>query len=431
MKLNRKFKILSIGFDSFLTNQFKKIVVSSDLKINLSFLDEVEVMTFKETPDLLVYFSQHHSGRNIKWIRDLLFHHPHLQIVLVLPKPDFHAVIHYFRSGILDIWGYPFDENEIVKTLQRVRHQKKHLKDHPLKMALHLFSQPQMFDSLPELAATWLQFLKVFAPKVLETELKSSDKVISTLSKSKINVNEKLHSFLNSKKGFVFGLRQDLFLIKFSPSLYYLVEVEFTSTHEQKKVITPYIIHLMKSVRDFILHQIDQKELQRLVLTDEITGLFNQRKLSIDLETSIRSGEKKDEAFSLLFIDIDYFKNVNDQYGHVTGSQLLIDMAEVLRTELRGADAIYRFGGDEFIVLLPQTKLEEAKKIALRLSESVKIKEFAIGKDKTYRLSLSIGLAEYPTDASTSKDIIDFADKMMYMSKKSGRGKVFHVTEVM
>jgi diguanylate cyclase (GGDEF)-like protein len=105
-------------------------------------------------------------------------------------------------------------------------------------------------------------------------------------------------------------------------------------------------------------------------------------------------------------------------------------MAAVLKTQLRSSDLVYRYGGDEFIVLLPKSNIEESKKIALRISDAVKAAEFNIDKDKKYRLSLSVGIAEFPSDADSAKSIIEFADKMMYMSKKSGRGKVFHVTEV-
>jgi diguanylate cyclase (GGDEF)-like protein len=105
-------------------------------------------------------------------------------------------------------------------------------------------------------------------------------------------------------------------------------------------------------------------------------------------------------------------------------------MAAVLRTQLRSTDLVYRYGGDEFIVLLPRSNVEESKKIAIRMSEAVKASEFIIEGEKKYRLSLSIGIAEFPSDADSAKSIIEFADKMMYMSKKSGRGKVFHVTEV-
>jgi diguanylate cyclase (GGDEF)-like protein len=166
--------------------------------------------------------------------------------------------------------------------------------------------------------------------------------------------------------------------------------------------------------------------MRRLALTDEITGLWNQRRLSLDLEEKVEA----ESPFALLFIDIDFFKSVNDQFGHVHGSQLLIDMASILRRELRGSDLIYRYGGDEFIVLLPETNIEEAKQTALRLSVAIKANEFEV-QEKPYKLSLSVGLAVYPEDAKSARALIDFADQMMYMSKKSGRGKVFHVNEVL
>src|SRR5690606_25619014 len=125
-----------------------------------------------------------------------------------------------------------------------------------------------------------------------------------------------------------------------------------------------------------------------------------------------------------------HFKQVNDNFGHVIGSQMLIEIGEELRKTLRATDKIYRYGGDEFVVIMPQVSSQTVHAVAVRILNSVKGKTFNIGKAKDYKLSLSIGIAEYPTDAKTSRDIIEFADEMMYISKKSGRGKVFHVREV-
>tara|TARA_Y100000590_G_C15496456_1_gene929851 strand:- start:415 stop:975 length:561 start_codon:yes stop_codon:yes gene_type:complete len=173
-----------------------------------------------------------------------------------------------------------------------------------------------------------------------------------------------------------------------------------------------------------------EQNLTVLATTDEITGLYNQRKLSQDLEKAIKHHEIEDETFSIMFIDIDHFKQVNDNYGHVVGSKLLQDIGEVLSLILRASDHIYRYGGDEFVVIMPTVDIETVHDIATRVLEKIKNKKFDIGNGEKYNLSVSIGIAEYPTDAKSALEIIKFADEMMYMSKRSGRGKVFHVNEV-
>ena len=131
-----------------------------------------------------------------------------------------------------------------------------------------------------------------------------------------------------------------------------------------------------------------------------------------------------------MFIDIDHFKVVNDKYGHLIGSQMLIEIGKVLRKLLRDTDYIYRFGGDEFVVLMTDVSEDIVHKVALRILNSVKEMDFKIENGDIHKLSLSIGIAEYPKNAKTAKELIAFADEMMYESKKAGRGKVFHLQEV-
>ena len=172
------------------------------------------------------------------------------------------------------------------------------------------------------------------------------------------------------------------------------------------------------------------QKLEMLAKTDEVTGLYNQRKLSEDLEIAVKQHQQDHDKFSIMFIDVDHFKNVNDSHGHVVGSQLLQDIGTVLVHILRQSDHVYRYGGDEFVVIMPHVDIETVYTIANRVLNQIKDKEFEVDGGEIYRLSVSIGIAEYPTDAKSALDIIRFADEMMYMSKRSGRGKVFHVNEV-
>lgn len=163
---------------------------------------------------------------------------------------------------------------------------------------------------------------------------------------------------------------------------------------------------------------------------DDVTGLFNQRKLFSDLEELIIKHDKNDTNFAIMFIDVDHFKKVNDNFGHIVGSKILVDIGNELKEQLRDSDLIYRYGGDEFVVVMPQINRSIVHNVAKRVLDSIKEKDFYIEENKNYNLTISIGLAEYPIDALTVKDIIRFADEMMYISKNTGRGKIFHISEV-
>ncbi len=187
-----------------------------------------------------------------------------------------------------------------------------------------------------------------------------------------------------------------------------------------------------------IIYFLDKKKIQNNArkqyeqsMHDEVTGLFNQRKLTLDLKQNINIHSRKNEKFCLLFIDVDRFKNVNDNWGHIVGSRFLVEIGAIIKSTLRGYDLSYRYGGDEFIILMPFTKASDSRDVATRLGQKVKDHTFIANELDKHNLSISIGICEYPTDAQTSDDLVGFADDMMYKSKKSGRGKVFHVVEVL
>lgn len=163
---------------------------------------------------------------------------------------------------------------------------------------------------------------------------------------------------------------------------------------------------------------------KELVYVDDVTELYNQRKLVKDLEHSSRKFHESQIPFAVLFIDIDHFKRVNDGHGHLTGTQLLADMAKLLKKILRESDLIYRYGGDEFVMILPHSTPNNAKKIASRILRAVKKEEFLKHSETPFKLSVSIGIAGVPTHALGPQELLAMADQMMYTAKSGGRGKI-------
>ncbi|HUJ79699.1 MAG TPA: sensor domain-containing diguanylate cyclase [Nitrospiria bacterium] len=161
-----------------------------------------------------------------------------------------------------------------------------------------------------------------------------------------------------------------------------------------------------------------------LAVTDDLTKLFNFRYLDQTLDIEIRRGQRYGANVSLIFLDMDYFKQVNDRYGHLMGSRVLIEVAQILIQNLRDVDIIARYGGDEFVVVLPETPLDVTYRIAQRLRVALREHTFLEAEGHPITLTASYGIASYPTHARNKKDLIRLADQAMYRAKNSGRDQI-------
>jgi diguanylate cyclase (GGDEF)-like protein len=166
------------------------------------------------------------------------------------------------------------------------------------------------------------------------------------------------------------------------------------------------------------------EKIQELTITDDCTGLFNARHLHKTLETEVYRSARFGYEFSVIFIDLDHFKTVNDTHGHLVGSRLLAEIGYLIKAQLRLIDFAFRYGGDEFVVLLPQTTKDQAVVVAKRLQDSVRAGIFCTELGLNLNLRASMGLATFPHDARTPHDIIRQADEMMYMVKNTTRDNI-------
>ncbi len=163
---------------------------------------------------------------------------------------------------------------------------------------------------------------------------------------------------------------------------------------------------------------------RQLSYIDDLTGLYNSRYLEAAVTAAIDRFEKTRQGFSILFIDVDRFKSVNDTHGHLVGSRLLVEIAHLLKRLLRKPDHLFRYGGDEFIALLYGAELTEAMRSAERLRLELEKHRFLIQK-ASVSVTLSIGVARFPDHGTETGQVIQLADEAMYEGKKAGRNSVF------
>jgi diguanylate cyclase (GGDEF)-like protein len=166
------------------------------------------------------------------------------------------------------------------------------------------------------------------------------------------------------------------------------------------------------------------EKIQELTITDDCTGLYNARHLYKTLETEVYRSSRFGYEFSVLFIDLDHFKQVNDTHGHLIGSKLLAEIGYLVKAQLRLIDYAFRYGGDEFVVLLPQTGKDQALTVAKRLRDALRVSMFCKEEGLNLNVRASIGLATYPHDAKSPHDVIRQADEMMYLVKNTTRDNI-------
>jgi diguanylate cyclase (GGDEF)-like protein len=169
------------------------------------------------------------------------------------------------------------------------------------------------------------------------------------------------------------------------------------------------------------------RKMAELSITDDLTKLFNTRYLNRTLEMETTRSDRHGSSLSLIFMDIDHFKLVNDNYGHLVGSKLLVEMAQLLIRGLRAIDIVARYGGDEFVIVLPQTLPGDAIQIAERIRRNIERNVFLKKEGYSFRMTASFGVASYPESARSKEELLRLADEAMYRVKYRTRNGVYAI----
>lgn len=180
-----------------------------------------------------------------------------------------------------------------------------------------------------------------------------------------------------------------------------------------------------------LLDEIDreyQRQIRRLLSHDDLTGLLSSRSFFSELRLEAARAKQENRAFCVLMMDVDYFKTVNDTYGHLTGSKTLEEIGGCITQNLRVGDVAARFGGEEFAAFLLDAELAQGIVAAERIRAAIEKQEFSVIRQgslaETHRVTISIGVAYFPSDSSDPIELIEMADSALYRAKREGRNRV-------
>lgn len=232
------------------------------------------------------------------------------------------------------------------------------------------------------------------------------EKVFSTLLDNFVHINLSEEEAIQHWKNILKTAKKLEQKLKRPVSLHLAIVDYFTN--EKKYLKSPYLVEI----------QVFQKA-EKLAMIDPLTGTFNRRYLDLVLQKEINRSERYGKQFSLAIFDIDDFKKINDRYGHVIGDEVLQSFSAYIKATIREEDILCRFGGEEFLIILPETEIEGAMQLCNRIRISFKEEKLT----KNISVCFSAGIASFPECGKDSVSLIRQADKALYEAKYSGKDK--------
>lgn len=219
-------------------------------------------------------------------------------------------------------------------------------------------------------------------------------------------------------------------IISFSIYFAYLLAAYYAMKYENlwMEIIYPLIFSIFAFtcayITKYLVKSRDFEQQYKLATTDGLTGLYNHRYFQEQLRMQIETSKRYNGNFSLIIIDIDFFKNFNDKFGHQSGDAVLRQVAQTLKQNVRATDIVCRYGGEEMSIILPNTGKDVAHSTALKICERVAERKFKLAGDKEASVTISLGVSTFPSDGEDASSIIEIADKRLYEAKHNGRNQV-------
>ncbi len=380
---------------------------------------------------------------------------PHTDIIIISAFATVESVIKLMRKGIFDYIKKPIVAEEFRFIMRKCLREREIIEENKkLKEYITIYDLGKMLTSTLELTKVYDNILLLF-----ENFLKDARVVIVN---NDLGIEVEVKAFSGFERNEILSMKEELFRFVKVPyrdiqetqlpgGIYIydvdnlpqfgfvdrknLIAIPIDKNGEARGYLFVFADNLTAEKRDVLSFIKDQVNLaiensvryinaQEMAYIDELTKVYNIRYLYVALDNEIKRAERFGTFLSVLFIDLDYFKQVNDTHGHLVGSKLLIEIAAEIKKSVRGIDIVVRYGGDEFVVICTETGVELAVKVADRIRKRLEDKVFFAEEGLNIKITASIGVATYPVNALSKTELIDAADKAMYKGKEISRNVV-------
>ena len=380
--------------------------------------------------------------------------YPRIPIIFITKNRDPEKIIEGFRMGITDYLIKPFHEDEFKRMFQRA------------VLALHSGQSPalegifQVCQQLNLCRSTqrFFYILALYVAKMVTSKRvivlfrgsqKSEFEVLHTVGIPKTKeatlqrlIDQETSDLLDSCEVYAF-IQMERFSLPIRKILGEKGTYLFLSLGDDRigkglvgldlglrpqefvAPLLPRMGELLNESKIIFSNLADFLEAREIALKDDVTDLYNMRSFQPLVGAELEEADKKRYPVSALFMDIDDFKKVNDSHGHLVGSKILQEVAKILRHNLRKGELIFRFGGDEFVVILPATSLGHAKQIGERIRSHIAHHHFQSKEKEGIRITVSIGVATYPEQTKNFNELLKVADEAMYRGKRATKNVVY------
>ena len=455
MSTSGKKKVLFVGNDQFLCNWYANVLNEGSYLVESATLSELEAHLARFAADL-VLLDLPPKEDPIRYLKQILLVLPTVPVVLSIEMEDSNCASEALRFGAADLLIKPVEPQLLMMILHRTLEKARLLKENKeLQSYIDLYNGCQRITTQLEVegirTATLAVLVSVTGAQVafyldcpyttmpkaeeilglesgesrrfLDELIPSIDQYRTEVEAYTITLNRSDSEFKNLReKGYAEALIVPLRNHESVVGVFVLIRHKHDGPWPERVMETVQFIaqHAALAWNNATLYA----SAKNLTFEDSLTGLYNARYLQLAIEREIALSKESSEPFAVLFLDFDYFRRVNDLYGHQVGSQLLVEVARVIRSCVRDHDIVVRYGGDEFTIILKGTTLATAEQIAERMRTFFAGHVCLSREGVQIVITLCIGISVYPIHARSAEELIFLADRAMYKGKKSTRNQV-------